>query len=103
MFDVRFLRNPYFEAELREKTGNDSEVVSFLFAQPETEEFLDRLEAFLDYLLPHYAKEGKSNLTIGIGCTGGRHRSVAISNHLGKRLGVTHQQVRVSHRDVEND
>ena len=102
LFDVRFLPNPYFETDLREKTGNDAEVESFLFAQPQTEEFLDRLSSFLDYLLPHYAAEGKSNLTIGIGCTGGRHRSVAISNHIGKRLESARQRVRISHRDVEN-
>ncbi len=101
LFDVRFLPNPYFETDLREKTGSDAEVESFLFAQPQTEEFLDRLSSFLDYLLPHYAAEGKSNLTIGIGCTGGRHRSVAISNHIGKRLESARQRVRISHRDVE--
>ncbi|TDI38564.1 MAG: RNase adapter RapZ [Acidobacteria bacterium] len=101
LFDVRFLPNPYFEADLREKTGNDAEVEAFLFAQPQTKEFLDRLMSFLDYLLPHYAAEGKSNLTIAVGCTGGRHRSVAISNHIGKRLRSDHERVRVSHRDVE--
>lgn len=103
VFDVRFLPNPYFEAGLREKTGNDPEVEAFLFAQEQTGELLDRLEAFLGYLLPQYANEGKSNLTIAIGCTGGRHRSVAVSNHIGQRLRTDNERVRVSHRDVEND
>lgn len=103
VFDVRFLPNPYFEAGLRDKDGNDPEVESFLFAHEQTEELLDRLGAFLGYLLPQYANEGKSNLTIAIGCTGGKHRSVAVSNHIGERLRRDHDRVRVSHRDVEND
>ncbi len=103
VFDVRFLPNPYFEAGLREKDGNDPEVEAFLFAHEQTEELLDRLEAFLGYLLPQYANEGKSNLTIAIGCTGGKHRSVAMSNHIGERLRANHDRVRVSHRDMEND
>lgn len=103
VFDVRFLPNPYFEPGLREKDGRDPEVEAFLFAHDETSELLDRLEGFLSYLLPHYAKEGKSNLTIAIGCTGGRHRSVAVSRHVGDRLRALHDRVRVSHRDVEND
>lgn len=103
VFDVRFLPNPYFEAGLRDKTGNDSEVEAFLFSHKQTDELLDRLEDFLGYLLPQYASEGKSNLTIAIGCTGGKHRSVALSNHLGERLRRGHDHVRVSHRDVEND
>lgn len=102
VFDVRFLPNPYFEAGLREKDGNDPEVERFLFAHDQTDELLDRLEGFLEYLLPQYAKEGKSNLTIAIGCTGGKHRSVAISNHIGQRLRARNDRVRVSHRDVEN-
>lgn len=103
MFDVRFLPNPYFEAGLREKDGNDPDVEAFLFSHEQTEELLDRLEDFLGYLLPQYASEGKSNLTIAIGCTGGKHRSVAVSNHIGERLRRDHDRVRVSHRDVEND
>ena len=103
VFDVRFLPNPYFEAGLTEKDGNDPEVEAFLFDQEQTEELLDRLEGFLGYLLPQYASEGKSNLTIAIGCTGGRHRSVAVSNHIGQRLRAGNDRVRVSHRDVGND
>ncbi len=103
VFDVRFLPNPYFETSLREKDGNDPEVEAFLFSHEQTGELLDRLEDFLRYLLPQYANEGKSNLTIAIGCTGGKHRSVAMSNHIGERLRRDHDRVRVSHRDVEND
>jgi UPF0042 nucleotide-binding protein len=103
VFDVRFLPNPYFEPGLREQDGRDPEVETFLFAHEQTTELLDRLEGFLGYLLPHYATEGKSNLTIAIGCTGGRHRSVAIARHVGERLRAVHDRVRVSHRDVEND
>jgi len=102
VFDVRFLPNPYFEAELRDKSGNDPEIESYLFGYPQTEELLGRLEDFLTYLLPHYASEGKSNLTIAIGCTGGRHRSVAVSNHIAVRLKRVSDRVRVTHRDVEN-
>lgn len=103
VFDVRFLPNPYFEAGLREKDGRDPEVEAFLFEHSQTEELLDRLEGFLGYLLPQYETEGKSNLTIAIGCTGGKHRSVAISIHIGERLRAVHDRVRVSHRDVEHD
>lgn len=103
VFDVRFLPNPYFEPGLREKDGRDPEVEAFLLAQEQTEELLERLSGFLSYLLPHYTREGKSNLTIAIGCTGGKHRSVMVSAHLGERLRAMHDRVRVSHRDVEND
>ncbi len=102
VFDVRFLPNPYFEAELRDMTGNDPEIEAYLFDKPQTEELLGRLDDFLGYLLPNYATEGKSNLTIAIGCTGGKHRSVAIANHLGVRLKKKHERVRVTHRDVEH-
>ncbi len=103
MFDVRFLPNPYFENELREKDGNHPAVESFLLEKPATRELLDRLDGFLSYLLPHYAQEGKANLTIAIGCTGGKHRSVVIANQLGERLRAAKHRVKVSHRDNEND
>ena len=102
LFDVRFLPNPYFEPTLRDKDGRDPEIEEYLFAKPQTAELLDRLDGFLDYLMPHYSAEGKSNLTIGIGCTGGRHRSVMIANHIGERLKARHDRVRVSHRDVDS-
>jgi len=103
VFDVRFLPNPYFETALRDKDGNDPEVERFLLAKPLTGEFLDRLEAFLGYLLPHYATEGKANLTIAVGCTGGKHRSVVVANQLGERIRNGRYRVRVSHRDNENE
>jgi UPF0042 nucleotide-binding protein len=103
MFDVRFLPNPYFEGELRDKDGNDPAVESFLMAKPATGELLERLDDFLGYLLPHYANEGKANLTIAVGCTGGKHRSVVIANQLGERLRAGKHRVKVSHRDNENE
>ena len=102
LFDVRFLPNPYFEPTLRDKDGRDPEIEEYLFAKDQTSELLDRLDGFLEYLMPHYSAEGKSNLTIGIGCTGGRHRSVLIANHVGERLRARHDRVRVSHRDVDS-
>jgi UPF0042 nucleotide-binding protein len=103
VFDVRFLPNPYFEPALREKDGNDAEVEQYVLTHGPTVELLDRLESFLGYLLPHYATEGKANLTIAIGCTGGKHRSVVVSNQLGERLRQGRHRVRVSHRDSENE
>jgi UPF0042 nucleotide-binding protein len=103
MFDVRFLPNPYFEADLRDKDGNDPAVEQFLMTKPATGELLDRLDDFLGYLLPHYTTEGKANLTIAVGCTGGKHRSVVIANKIGERLRAGKQRVKVSHRDNEND
>jgi UPF0042 nucleotide-binding protein len=103
LFDVRFLPNPYFEDELRDKDGNDPAVEKFLLSKPATRELLDRLDDFLAYLLPHYALEGKANLTIALGCTGGKHRSVVIANQLGERLRAGKHRVKVTHRDNEND
>ena len=101
VFDVRFLPNPYFESALREKSGNDPEVEAFVMSHEVTSELLDRLDGFLSYLLPHYCSEGKSNLTIALGCTGGHHRSVVIANHLCRRLNDSNHRAHVSHRDVE--
>lgn len=101
LFDVRFLRNPYFEEELRQLTGLDAPVVEFLEADAEYRELLDRLHEFLAYLLPRYATEQRSYVSIGIGCTGGRHRSVAVSEELRKRLVPGGWTLRASHRDAE--
>ncbi|HXV64028.1 MAG TPA: RNase adapter RapZ [Vicinamibacteria bacterium] len=103
VFDVRFLPNPFFESALRDKDGNDPEVERYLMERPATAELLERLVGFLSYLLPHYAAEGRANLTIAVGCTGGKHRSVVIGNHLGQRLRGARHGVRVSHRDCENE
>lgn len=82
MFDVRFLPNPYYIDELKEKTGDDAPVYNYVMSFDETKEFIVKLVDFLDYLLPQYKKEGKNHLTVGIGCTGGQHRSVTLTNYL---------------------
>lgn len=99
LFDVRFLPNPHFVPELRPKTGMDKEIIEYLGRQPEYEEFYRRLRDFVGYLLPQYRKEMKSYLTIGIGCTGGRHRSVAIAQRLGEALEKEGHTVEIVHRD----
>ncbi len=103
LFDVRFLPNPHFVDDLRPKTGLDAEVVEFLEKKPEYSEFFDRLFGFVAYLVPEYEKEMKSYLTIGIGCTGGRHRSVAIVDRLGRELRKRGLNVETVHRDRERE
>ncbi len=100
LFDVRHLPNPYFEKGLRELPGTDKNVVNFLNAQAEVQETIKRFIDLLEYLLPLYKREGKSYLTIGIGCTGGRHRSVMVANSLGGALENDNFDVTVAHRDV---
>ena len=100
LFDVRFLPNPYFVDELRQLDGRTTEVQSFLDEFGLTGEFIERLQAFLDFLIPHYAAEGKSYLTIAIGCTGGKHRSVALVEKLGLHFEHQHLPFSVNHRDV---
>lgn len=101
LFDVRFLPNPHFEPDLRERTGAEKEVAEFVLENPRAGELLQRLRGFLGFLLPLYDGEGKAYLTIGIGCTGGRHRSVAIADALAAALRLAGREVNVSHRDVE--
>ena len=104
VFDVRFLPNPHFVPRLRAKTGRDQAVVRFLERVPETREFLDRVTGLLRFLLPQYAREGKSYVTIAVGCTGGRHRSVALAEALRHELaGIDRVRLRVRHRDIAND
>lgn len=103
VFDVRFLDNPHFVDALRPKTGLDQDVSSFVLNQPDYQAFLARLKELLVYLLPRYRKEGKSTLTIGIGCTGGRHRSVAIAEDLGPYLLGAGSPVQVLHRDIDEE
>jgi UPF0042 nucleotide-binding protein len=101
LFDVRCLPNPHFVPTLRRRTGRDKAVADFLERDASTRQFMDRLEEYLRYLVPFYVAEGKSYLTIGIGCTGGRHRSVMIAERLRKALtDVGVAQVRVRHRDL---
>ena len=100
MFDVRFLPNPHYEPELRPFTGKDPRVVEFINRDGALDEFYEHLDPLLDYLLPQYLAEGKSHLVIAIGCTGGRHRSVAIAEHLAERYrGDGGYLVDVAHRD----
>ena len=100
LFDVRHLPNPFFIAGLRPLPGSDRRIVKYLKDQPEVEETLQRFTDLLYYLLPQYHREGKSYLTVGIGCTGGRHRSVMIANELAKRLRRAGFDAHASHRDV---
>lgn len=99
LFDVRFLPNPHFVEALRPKTGLDPEVVAYLQERPEYDNFYGRLLDFIRYLVPQYRKEMKSYLTIGIGCTGGKHRSVAIGQRLGNDLESDGYSVEIVHRD----
>lgn len=101
VLDVRFLPNPHWVDELRDMSGLDEPVAEYVLAQPESEAFLTHLVSLLEPLLPAYAKEGKSYLTIGIGCTGGHHRSVAIAEELGKRLRSRGFPLSTLHRDVD--
>lgn len=100
VMDVRFLPNPHWEEGLRPLTGLDSAVRNFVLERHECSEFLLGLVGLLETVLPHYAAEGKSYLTIAIGCTGGHHRSVAVAEEIGSRLRLAGQPVRVSHRDI---
>lgn len=101
LFDIRFLPNPYFVPELKELTGNDQPVLEYLNQSEEVQETTRRISDLLDYLVPLYEREGKSYITVAIGCTGGKHRSVAIANYLFKHLKTGGHQARVSHRDVK--
>ena len=102
-FDVRFLPNPHYEEHLRDQTGLDPEVVDYVESSDGIGEFYERLTPLLDYLLPAYEQEGKSHLTIGIGCTGGRHRSVVIAERLAREYERRGEfLVDVVHRDVQN-
>ncbi len=101
LFDVRFLPNPYFEDGLRERTGREPEVSQYVLESNRGAAFFDRLRDWLGFLLPLYDSEGKAYVTIGIGCTGGRHRSVAVAEALGAVLREKGREVNVEHRDVE--
>ncbi|MBK6690653.1 MAG: RNase adapter RapZ [Myxococcales bacterium] len=100
LLDVRFLENPYFIPELKPLPGTDERVSRFVLGLPEAQEFLQKTTQLIDFVLPRYQREGKSYLTLAIGCTGGRHRSVALSEALGAELGKRHAGLAVVHRDV---
>ena len=100
VFDVRFLPNPYYIAELRHQTGLDDGVYSFVFGYQQTKDFMARLESLIGFLLPQYVAEGKTALVIGIGCTGGQHRSVAITRALADFIKQKGYPVAENHRDM---
>lgn len=102
--DVRFLPNPYYVTELRPLTGNDEAIVKFVMEAEASREFLDRFTSLLKFLIPHYVSEGKNQLIISVGCTGGRHRSVALANAVADLLRTDSEYgVRVEHRDLDKD
>lgn len=104
VMDVRFLPNPYYVDGLRPKTGNDVEIQQYVMQFPEAKEFLDKLENLVSFLIPHYIDEGKNQLVISIGCTGGKHRSVTLANELYKRLdGNKDYGLKIEHRDIGKD
>lgn len=101
VFDVRFLPNPHFIPKLRPYSGKDPRVARYIRSFPQTEEFLRRIESLLSYLIPHYIAEGKSYLTVALGCTGGRHRSVTLSEVVRKDLKKKGYSTKVVHRDLD--
>lgn len=103
MFDVRFMPNPFYDEELKSLTGKDQRVSDYALACEESQTFLKKLEDMIYFLLPQYAKEGKHALVIGIGCTGGKHRSVAVAEHLGKFLSQKNYLTSVNHRDLGSE
>lgn len=99
--DVRFLPNPYYVDGLRAKTGNDKEIQDYVMQFPEANEFIDKLDDMIKFLIPNYISEGKNQLVISIGCTGGKHRSVTLANELYKRLsGCNDYGLKIEHRDI---
>jgi RNase adapter protein RapZ len=103
LFDVRFLPNPHFIPELRSFTGRDANVIQYLESESEVGETINRFTDLLSYLLPRFQREAKSYLTIGVGCTGGRHRSVMVAEAIQKRLVEMGYKTKVVHRDIEKD
>jgi len=101
VFDVRFLANPHFVESLRPLTGRDEAVAEFVWKQPESEVFLDKVRDLVGFLLPQYEREGKAYLTLAIGCTGGRHRSVALARSLAAWLDERGVRTHLRHRDVD--
>ena len=101
LFDVRFLPNPHWVPELRDQRGTDPAVADYVLGDERAKEFVDRVDELLEFLIPHFEGEGKSYLSVGIGCTGGHHRSVAIAEELGSRLKEHDVTASVRHRDVD--
>lgn len=103
IFDVRFLPNPYFVPEFKNQNGMDEGVKNYVLESPDSREFLEKLEEIFTFLLPKYTREGKTYLTVSIGCTGGKHRSVAIANYLEEYLKSLGHEVRCKHRDIDKE
>lgn len=104
LFDVRFMPNPYYEASLKRKTGNDREVREFVMNSQVSHEFVKKLEDMVEFLIPNYIAEGKNQLVISIGCTGGKHRSVTVANALYEKLGRNADYgIKIMHRDIGKD
>lgn len=99
VFDVRFLPNPFYVPELKHKTGTNEEVANYVFSYPQTKEFVEKLDDMIEFLIPHYVEEGKNQLVIAIGCTGGKHRSVAIAESIYHFLLEMNHRVVIQHRD----
>ncbi len=100
VFDVRFLKNPYYIAELRQKTGQDKEVYDYVFQFEESQQFIDKLMDLIRFLIPRFIREDKKNLVIAIGCTGGQHRSVAVAERIYRELEGAEYPVLLQHRDI---
>lgn len=103
VFDVRFLPNPFYIAELKTKTGMDSDVNDYVMKSEAAVQFLDKLEDMLTFLIPHYISEGKNQLVVSIGCTGGKHRSVTLTNKVAQRVAGLGYGIKTEHRDIEKD
>ena len=105
VMDVRFLPNPYYVEGLRAKTGNDKEIQDYVMQFPEAKEFVDKLEDMIRFLIPNYISEGKNQLVISIGCTGGKHRSVTLANQVYERMNLRDKKygLKIEHRDIGKD
>jgi UPF0042 nucleotide-binding protein len=103
VFDVRFLPNPYFVPELKGLSGAHPKVASYVLQRPETEQFLQKIVELCEFLFPRYQKEGKAYVTVAIGCTGGKHRSVALAHELHRRLSAGTPQIQLWDRDVDKE
>ena len=103
VIDVRFMQNPYFVPELKNLTGNDDPVAQYVLSRQDAREFVDRFQAFLSFQLPLFEREGKSYLTVAIGCTGGKHRSVAVANIFKDFFLLHRPNVCAQHRDIDKE
>lgn len=103
VFDVRFLPNPFYDAVLKPQTGNDQPVRDFVMKSDNAVTFLNKLEDMIRFLIPNYITEGKNQIVISIGCTGGKHRSVTLANELGNRISSMEYGLKVEHRDIDKD